>query len=199
MSTLVPSTLRAPSDATLRIERAGRPYTAAEVDAAGDEGSEWWEADKGVLIVNAPPTLIHQRWVDALSKVWLAAAASRWEVVTGPQRVVLSETTWAHPDVAIWPLEPEGSQPGLSAAPVLVAEVISPTTARRDRQDKQALYARAGVTWLVLAEPAEVPVVEVFQLEPTGDSRRMVSAVGEDSLECPLTGADLTPVKLAFG
>jgi Uma2 family endonuclease len=111
---------------------------------------------------------------------------------------VLDKTTWAEPDVALWPAGEVDLAAG-GSVPELVAEVLSPSTARRDRQDKPAVYARAGVTWLVLAEPGHAPSVEVFQLEATGTVRRVASAVGDESLACPLTGADLTPATIALG
>jgi Uma2 family endonuclease len=196
---LAPAPLRPPADGTLRLERPGRPYTVAEVDAAGDEGAEWWEADEGVLIVNAPPSLAHQRMVAGLVRAWQKVAGrDRWLVLTGPQRVVLNELTWMEPDVAIWPAG-EVDLTGGGSTPGLVAEVLASATARRDRQHKPALYARAGVAWLVLAQPADAPSVEVFQLEAAGKVRRVASAVGDDSLTCPLTGADLTPAGVALG
>lgn len=188
-----------PAGAVLRLERPGQPYTLAEVDAAGDEGSEWWEADEGVLIVNAPPTVAHQRMVAGLMRAWQAATdRAQWLVLTGPQRVVVSQTTWAEPDVAIWSAG-EVDLAGGSSTPVLVAEVLSPSTARQDRQHKPALYARAGVAWLIIAEPSESPSIEVFQLEATSGAQKVAAAVQDDPLFCPLTGADLTPVTVALG
>jgi Uma2 family endonuclease len=198
VTVLSPSLLRPPDGGTLRLERPGRPYTVAEVDGAGDEGSEWWEADGGVLIVNAPPSFDHQRMVKGLLRAWMAVEADRWQTFPGPQRVVLDETTWVEPDVAVWPAGEVDLAAGRST-PELVAEVVSPSTARRDRHDKPALYARAGVSWLVLAEPADVPTVEVYQLETSGDVRRVASAVGDEPLACPLTGADVTPAIIALG
>jgi Uma2 family endonuclease len=189
-----------PNEGILRLEREGRPYTLAELDAASDEGSEWWEADQGVLIVNAPPTRNHQRWVGALYRAWWTAAAGRWEVLTGPQRVVADENNWADPDVAVWPLEPEADPAGWTSTPVLVAEVLSPSTARRDQRIKPGLYGRAGVTWLVMADPATVaPAIVIYQLAADGSHARVASAVGDEPLWCPLTGADLTPTLIARG
>lgn len=196
---LAPSPLRPPDDGTLRLERPGRPYTVAEVDAAEDEGAERWEADRGVLIVNAPPSFDHQRMVMGLAFAWRAAIdRARWQVLTGPQRVVVDDTTWAEPDVAIWACG-EVDLAGGRSTPELVAEVVSPSTVGRDRRDKPALYAQAGVTWLVVAEPGGTPSVEVFELEATGKVRRAASAVGNEALACPLTGADLTPATIALG
>jgi hypothetical protein len=73
-----------PADGVLRPERPNRPYTLAKVDAASDEGSEWWEGDEGVVLVNAPPSHGHQRVVAGLMRVWLAAVdRDRWQVLTG--------------------------------------------------------------------------------------------------------------------
>ncbi len=184
----------------MRLEREGRPYNLDEVDAAGDEGSQWWEADGGVLIVNAPPTVAHQRWVMGLAFTWRAAIdRARWQVLTGLQRVVLDETTWAEPDVAIWPAGEIDVAAGRST-PELVAEVLSPSSARRDRRDKPGLYGRAGVNWLVLADPAvDAPAIEIYQLGRDGQSRRTASAVRDEPLWCPVTGADLTPAVVAQG
>ena len=198
-SLLAASPLR-PAEGTMRLERDGRPYTLGEVDAAGHEGSEWWEAAGGVLIVNAPPTVAHQRWVMGLAFSWRAAIdRARWQVLTGPQRVVLDETTWAEPDVAVWPAGEIDLAAGRST-PELVAEVLSLSSAKRDRRDKPALYGRAGVNWLVLADPAlDAPTIEIYQLNSDGQCRRAASAVGDEPLSCPLTGADLTPTLIAQG
>jgi Uma2 family endonuclease len=203
MTTAVPSPLIGttplrPAEGTLRLERTGRPYTLAEVDDAPDEGSEWWEADGGTLIVNAPPSFAHQRMVLGLAFAWRNAIdRARWQVLTGPQRVVVDETTWAEPDVAIWPAGDVDLTGG--STPELVAEVLSPSTARRDRHDKPGLYARAGVPWLVLGDPAPVPTIEIFGLDRSGQVWRVSSAAGDEPLACPLTGADITPATVALG
>lgn len=53
-----------------------------------------------------------------------------------------------------------GTRGFLSLAPNLVVEILSPSTARRDRGEKKRAYARAGVDeyWIVDAERREVTV-----------------------------------------
>jgi Uma2 family endonuclease len=204
MVTAVPSVstspLQAPEGTTLRLERPGRPYTLAEVDAAGDEGSQWWEADRGVLIVNAPPTFAHQRMVMGMAFAWRTAIdRTRWQVLVGPQRVRLDETTWAEPDVAIWPAGDVDLAAGRPTAE-LVAEVLSPSSVRRDQRDKPDLYAQAGAHWFVLADPApDAPTVVIYRLNAGGQHQQVASAVNDEPLRCPLTGADLTPAIIAMG
>jgi Uma2 family endonuclease len=197
MTVLAPSLLRPPADGTLRIERPHRPYTLAEVNVAGDEGSEWWEAEGGVLILNAPPSPRHQRWVSALLMTWHQEAADRrYEVFPGPQRVVIDEHSWLEPDVALWPVGSDLDLAWGRSTPILVAEVASPSTQERDRLTKPGLYARAGVAWLVVADPATV-TVELYDL--SGEPHLHSRVVGDEPLACPLTGADLTPATIALG
>lgn len=61
--------------------------------------------------------------------------------------------------------DPEKIKPnGVHGAPDLVAEVLSPSTARNDRTKKKDVYARCGVKeyWIVSAEEKSV---EVYYLE----------------------------------
>jgi Uma2 family endonuclease len=61
--------------------------------------------------------------------------------------------------------------------PDWLCEVASPSTARFDRMQKMAVYAREGVAWLWLVDPLE-KLVEVYRLEGTQWMR--VSAHGGD-------------------
>ncbi|MGH9057458.1 MAG: Uma2 family endonuclease [Acidimicrobiales bacterium] len=193
--TIVAAGLVRPQDGELRLERPGRPYTLAEVDAASDEGSEWWEADAGVVVVNAPPSFAHQRMVTGLIVGWRAVLTpDQWLVLTAPQRVVVDDTTWAEPDVAIWAT----GQAEVGGLPALVAEVNSPSTSRRDLQVKPGLYARAGVEWLVLADPDALTVV-TYALASDGSVDPLGQAAGNETVACPLTGVALVPARLALG
>lgn len=181
----------------MRIERPGRPYTLAEVDAADDAGSEWWEADRGALVVYAPPSFAHQSMVAGLMRAWLSALdPDDWRVLTGPQRVVLDDTTWAEPDLAIWPVRDSQIPP--SAVPALVAAVISPSTATRDRTLKPGLYAAAGVRWLVLADPEDLTVA-TFHLTRPGGVDPLSHTIGDGAVTCPLTWTPLVPSRLTRG
>jgi hypothetical protein len=70
--------------------------------------------------------------------------------------VVIDQTIWVEPDVAIWPAGAVDLATGGSVT-VREAEVLLPSTGHRDREVKSLLYGWAGVPWLVLAEPAAPP------------------------------------------
>ena len=72
--------------------------------------------------------------------------------VTAPGDVELDARSLVQPDVYVLPLSdgrrPRDSDPELT--PLLVIEVLSPSTARHDRVVKRPRYQRAGVEcWLV--------------------------------------------------
>lgn len=74
------------------------------------------------------------------------------------------------PDLAGWRRERLPRLPDVAAmtlAPCWVCEVLSPATARRDRELKMAIYAREGVSHLWLVDPA-LHTLEVYRLTPEG-------------------------------
>jgi Uma2 family endonuclease len=73
------------------------------------------------------------------------------------------------PDLAAWrrerlPVMPRAAF--LTLSPDWLCEVASPSTARFDRMQKMAAYAREGVAWVWLVDPLE-KLVEVYRLEGT--------------------------------
>lgn len=72
------------------------------------------------------------------------------------------------PDLAGWRVErmPEivDDEPFFILAPDWVCEVLSPRTAKYDRSDKLAIYAREGVQWAWLVDPLQ-RTLEVMRLE----------------------------------
>ena len=90
-------------------------------------------------------------------------------VYSAPFDVVLSDTDVVQPDVIFVSRERSHivTRENIQGAPDLVVEVLSPSTAHRDRTFKRALYARHGVReyWLV---DTDAHSIEVLQLEEEG-------------------------------
>jgi Uma2 family endonuclease len=76
------------------------------------------------------------------------------------------------PDLAAWRSEraPSFDTAFFTLAPDWVCEVLSPRTGRRDRKQKADIYAREGVGWLWLVDPA-LELVEAFELKEARWSR----------------------------
>ena len=87
------------------------------------------------------------------------------------------------PDLAGWRRDrlPERPKtPAFTLAPDWVAEVLSPSTAARDRVQKMAIYAREGVAHVWLVDPLE-RTLEVYELAGTVWTRGHAFA-GEESV-----------------
>ena len=171
--------------ATEPVESADRRHlTVADYMAIEDD--QYRELIEGELRMTPSPDTFHQRATRELG--WQLAAHIRkhelGEYFSAPFDVVLSDDTVVQPDfvfVAADRFEDLYDGHGLTGAPDLVVEVISPGTVRRDRIDKRNLYAKAGVPWLVLVEPRE-QVAEVFRLNDEGEYVLDAYAGGEETL-----------------
>ncbi|HEU4588383.1 MAG TPA: Uma2 family endonuclease [Gemmatimonadales bacterium] len=161
-------------------------WTAAQVRALPDDGNRYEVVD-GELLVTPAPVLLHQRAVrelyDRLRQIVTAHRIG--SVLFSPADIELDERTLVQPDLFVAPLvegrEPR-SWPEIHTL-LLAIEVLSPSTARADRNVKRRRYQRHGVAeyWIVdldarLIErwrPAdERPEILAEQLEwrPSGDA-----------------------------
>ncbi len=129
-----------------------------------DERYELWD---GELIVAPAPNSAHQI-VDAKLGWRLAQFVEErglGQVFSAPYDVVLSETDVVQPDLLfvsnerVYIITPDN----VRGAPDLVVEILSPSTAERDRTFKRALYARYGVSeyWLVDPDARTVTVLRL--------------------------------------
>ena len=138
-------------------------YTYADYCRTPDD--ERYELLDGELIVAPAPNSAHQR-VDAKLGWRLAQFVEQWglgQVFFAPYDVVLSETDVVQPDLLFisnersYIITPANAR----GAPDLAVEILSPSTAERDRTFKRALYARYGVSeyWLVDPDTRTVTVL----------------------------------------
>lgn len=87
------------------------------------------------------------------------------QVFNAPTDVELSRVDVVQPDIAIIAREREGiiSPSRIVGAPDLVVEIISPSTAERDRGLKRRLYEKRGVPCYWLVDP-DAQAVTVYEL-----------------------------------
>jgi Uma2 family endonuclease len=130
-----------------------------------------YELIDGELYLTPAPGTSHQRISRNLGFLLHAHVTERdvGEVLAAPCDVVLSETDVVQPDLLFVARERLEiiEEKYVSAAPDLVVEILSPSTAERDRTIKAKLYSRAGVRELWLASP-EAQTVEVLVSAPEG-------------------------------
>lgn len=114
----------------------------------------------GEFVREPAPTRWHQGVVLEIA-IRLQAIAGRGRVVVSPVDVFVDDWNVLQPDVLVSRPE-DAAAPGspAGAVPILAVEVLSPSTARRDREAKTAIYLRAGVREVWLVDP-DAGTVEV--------------------------------------
>jgi Uma2 family endonuclease len=144
--------------------------TYADYASLPDDGRRY-ELHEGLLSVTPAPGTRHQRLLRDLLVVFDAHVRSRGlgEVFVSPVDCILSDDTVLQPDLAFVEAARGHivTERGIEGAPTLVVEVLSPSTARVDRDVKTAIYARHGVPhyWIV---DAEGRTIEAFSLAGPG-------------------------------
>lgn len=130
-----------------------RRWTRDEVLALPDDGKRYELLD-GELLVSPSPSLVHQRAVLALYNRLhpYVDPAGFGEVGLAPADIDLLSGQYLQPDlfVGATPSSPRGDWSDFSI-PLLVVEVLSPSTAFHDRNRKRPRYLEAGVAeyWIV--------------------------------------------------
>ena len=120
-----------------------RDWTVAKLHALPDDGNRY-EIIDGVLYVTPSPRLPHQRAIsDLIRLIWPYAHDAGLMPMTSPADIQFSERTVVQPDLFVF-TETTNARAMFwtEVAPqlLLTIEVLSPSTARRDRTVKRRLY-----------------------------------------------------------
>lgn len=134
--------------------------------------------DGGVYDMTPSPTILHQELVGKLAYAFQSSldswnegsggGGSDCRVLLAPIDVVLTPNTVVQPDVVLVcdPLKLSGGR-YVDGAPDLVVEVLSPSTALKDRREKRGIYEAAGVREYLIVDPDE-HYVEYYRLDENG-------------------------------
>jgi Uma2 family endonuclease len=158
----------------------------------------WYELDwpedvrieliEGELIMSPSGSVSHSRTISALiDQVMDVVRGHNWELHTMMTAHVAQTRERLIPDLMIAARDaPEFSEwELLSSGVLLVAEVVSPSSRRRDREAKRRAYAQGQVPLYLLIDPfADPPAVTIFS-EP-----------GEDGYQAARTAAPGQPLEL---
>ena len=123
-----------------------------------------WELIEGHPIAMSPqPTLKHQRITASLITEFGIALKKdcRKCKVLDPVDYKISEDTILQPDLSI--ICKDSNKPFLDFPPSLIAEVLSPSTAIRDRNTKYEIYQQQGVKYYLIADPDDKSI-EIYLL-----------------------------------
>ena len=153
------------------------------------------ELRDGVMIVVPSPTYDHQD-VAGLIWVWLRQHAPREFRASLATGVAVSLDTTFEPDVLLVDAEVNGARHySLADKITLVVEVVSPGTKKRDRLEKPAEYAAAGIPhyWRVEQGPLRIYAYDLvngkYELAADSETELVLSA----PFEIKLPIRDITP------
>ncbi len=167
------------AETTLDPSAAPGPYRNSDYMALPDEPR--CELLWGHLVVTPSPLRRHQHVLFALgARLRTFALAAGHECLLAPMDVTLFEHTVLQPDLLLIARDRRGiARERIEGAPDLVVEILSPSSARRDRLVKLALYARGGVPEYWIVDP-EAQTIDFLVLRadaysvalPDGDTYR---------------------------
>jgi Uma2 family endonuclease len=158
----------------------GSPITLADLEAMPEDGHRY-ELIDGTLLVTPAPNTRHQLCVARLLIVLGTAAGSDVHVLPAPYDWVAGPSTLFQPDVLVARRGDLGPK-RLERPPLLVIEVLSPSTRRLDLATKRMAYADAGVAGYWIVDP-EVPSLTVLGLEE-GRYVDRATVVGDEPWLC---------------
>ena len=115
-----------------------------------------WELIDGIPLAMAPSPMIgHQAIVVALSQqLFLESESCENCIAVVEQDWKINDETVVKPDAALICNEPHDAY--ITKTPRLVAEVVSPSSARRDEKTKFELYEKEGVPYYLLVYPDDL-------------------------------------------
>lgn len=137
-------------------------YWTLEMARALPEDGNRYEVLDGVLLVSPAPTRRHQRAVALLYEL-VAPHTRRYEIgetLMSPADIELSDTRMLQPDLFVIPADAGTASWKDATRLLLTAEVISPSTARRDRMEKRTAYQDKEIPeyWVVDLDTEVDPV-----------------------------------------
>ncbi|RHW27222.1 Uma2 family endonuclease [Nocardioides immobilis] len=130
-----------------------RPLTVDDLDVMPDDGHRY-ELIDGTLIVSPGPELRHQTVQSELLRLLFGSCPADLFVLAAPTDTVLADDTVVQPDALVVRRSDLVGRK-LTATPLLVVEILSPSTRLIDLNLKKARYQRAGVPsyWVVDPDP----------------------------------------------
>ena len=159
-----------------------------------------YELIDGELIMASAPRIIHQRTERKLVTLLdtFVEQNGLGEIFYAPTDVVLSDTDVVQPDILFVSNARAHiiTEDNIRGAPNLVIEILSPSTAQRDRTLKRALYAKHGVQeyWLV---DTDARTIAVLTLADHGFELAVVYGEGQ-TLASPLLPGFALDLDLVF-
>ena len=146
----------------MHMATRAKQWTLDEVHSLPDDGNKY-ELVRAELFVTPPPSEDHETILARLSRILDPyVAANGLGMVYHPRSVMRFEGSEVEPDLMVrQPRTDKGRDWDDAPTPILIVEVLSGSTRRRDHVQKRELYLDAKVAeyWIVDPERVSIRVV----------------------------------------
>ncbi|WP_372636420.1 Uma2 family endonuclease [Cohnella sp.] len=147
-----------------------QPITYEVYAEMPDDGNRY-EVIDGVLELMSPsPTASHQSILSELIDALRQSCKTDYLIYFAPLDVILSDTNVVQPDAIMIHRSRKHivTSRGIEGPPDLAVEVLSPSSQKRDRLKKRAVYEKHGVPEYWIVDP-DSRTLEQFQLDERGN------------------------------
>lgn len=171
-------------DSQVEIEGLKQKLDYDDLQDTPDDGLRY-EIIDGALYVTPSPRPRHQRVSKRLQRQLEAYFEARelGEVFNAPVDVILSFHDVVVPDLVVVTAPAQVTERAIEGSPALLVEILSPSTANRDRKVKCQRYAEKGVVHYWIVDPAR-KWLECYRLVKT-TYKHLFTAKGNTQLEHP--------------
>lgn len=150
----------------MAVALATKKWTLRELHRLPDDGNKY-ELIAGELFVTPAPTNDHETILALLNAILEPYVRENGlGLIYRPRAIVRLRRNEVEPDLFVRPRSPRRPRSWAAAPlPILVVEVLSPSTRRRDHLQKRHLYTKAGIPdyWIVDSEDRTISVVRPNQ------------------------------------
>lgn len=161
-----------------------KPWTLEELHRLPDDGNKY-ELVRGELFVTPPPSEAHENILARLTPLLDPfVAANGLGMVYHPRSVMRFDGSEVEPDLMVrQPRGPRDKDWDGAPTPILIVEVVSGSTSRRDQLQKRDLYIDAGVEeyWIVDPERETIRTLRAGRADQTSTEELTWSPSGAAS------------------
>jgi Uma2 family endonuclease len=155
----------------------GRPFTVDDLEGMPDDGNRY-ELIDGMLHVSPCPVPRHQVVLGEIFVRLHAACPSGLLVMMAPMDVQPDRANSLQPDVLVTRPSDFGPK-NLPVAPLLAAEVLSPSTRLYDLNTKRSAYEKMGVASYWVVDPTGPGALTVLELDADGRYQQVAHVEGD--------------------
>lgn len=173
-----------------------RPLTSEDLADFPDDGHRY-ELIDGALVVAPAPGTDHQLCLGLVYRVIAGQLPPDLVALLAPYDWLVSPSTVVEPDLVVARRSDLGPK-RLERPPLLVVEILSPSTSRMDRGTKRLAYENAGVPAYWIVDPSDPVTVTILQLGDDGTYGTVAVLTGttphtDDVLGVTLTAEGIDP------